>query len=87
VERSFGLPLENSTIGPLGKNPSDVHVAATGAIMRFVGNNGQVCYDNLHKGWENIFYRGGRATLKTLLLLGTAFVAFVCFSYNLRFKI
>jgi len=43
----FGYPWKNSTIGFPGKNLSDTHVAAKGTIMRFVGSNIQVYYNNL----------------------------------------
>jgi len=67
-----------------GKNPSDAHIAETSTIMRFVGSNNQVHYDNLHQRWANIFY--GRPPLKTLLLLGGAYITFVRFSYTLLSK-
>jgi len=41
-----------------GKNLSDTHIVAKGTIMRFIGSNSQVYYDNLHQGWANIFYGG-----------------------------
>jgi len=52
-----------------GKNPSDTRIATAGTIMRFVGSNGQVYYNNCPRGGqvfptkghiENLFATRGR---------------------------
>jgi len=42
LEKSFWLILEKFTIAPPETNPSDTHVLATGAVMRFVGSISRV---------------------------------------------
>jgi len=73
-------PREISQLAYLEKNPSDAHIAATGTIMFFVGSNRQASTIIYTRGGQTFSMEGHIENF--ILLLGTTYITFVCFSYN-----